>query len=199
MSFLDFIQEGNIGLMKAVWKFDHRRGYKFSTYATWWIRQAMARAIAEQSRLIRLPIHMVESTRKLARERNKFWHQNGREATDEEMARMMDVSLEKIERIQKASSEYMLSLDSPIGEDGGQLGDFIEDITAPEPEEQAIASILGDQLRKALEILTDRERRIIDYRFGLDGENDRTLEEVGEELGLTKERIRHIEKHACPN
>ncbi len=196
MSFLDFIQEGNIGLMKAVWKFDHRRGYKFSTYATWWIRQSIARAIAEQSRLIRLPVHMVDSTRKMVRERNRFWHEHGREPTDEELASLLDVSATKLERIQRASSESMVSLDMPVGEDGSQFGDFIEDVVTPEPEDLAIGNLLGEQLHRVMEMLTERERVIIEHRFGLGGKDYMTLEEVGEEFGLTKERIRQIEKHA---
>lgn len=196
MSLLDFIQEGNIGLMKAVWKYDHRKGFKFSTYATWWIRQSIARAIVEQSRLIRLPVHMVESTRKLNKERDKFWHQYGREPTDEELASLLDVSLEKLERIQRANSEQMVSLETPVGEDGGQFGDFIEDATTPEPEEQAMESILGEHLQQAMKLLTERERGIIERRFGLGSEIDMTLEEIGAEYGLTKERIRQIEKSA---
>jgi RNA polymerase primary sigma factor len=192
----DLIQEGNVGLMQAVQRFDHRRGYKFSTYAIPWIWQAINRAVDDQSRIVRLPGQVVDDLTKLARVRNSLAQKLGRQPTEKELASETGLPSKKIEALLKVISAVPVSLDIPIGEDGSQLGDFIADQTIPQPEEQSAASLLREELSKTLESLTPRERRIIELRFGLGDGCDRTLAEVGTELGLTKERIRQIEKEA---
>ena len=196
MQFLDLIQEGNLGLIKAVEKYDYRKGFKFSTYATWWIRQAITRAIADQARTIRIPVHMVETINKLVRVQRQLLQELGREPSPEEIAENMDIPVERVREIQKISQEPV-SLETPIGEEeDSHLGDFIQDDNVPVPADAAAFTLLKEQLEEVLGTLTEREQKVLTLRFGLEDGRARTLEEVGREFNVTRERIRQIEAKA---